>query len=251
MIYVFDDDKNKHEGLSKEQIYAVLEQVIEDGDLEHVEPDSAFVSKFKNRVDGGTYGFAFCTQAQYNAMEQAGTLEQNVLYFITDDEEYEALSEAIEDLKTRVESAEDSIVDFAGRLADAEEDVANIKNGTTTVPNATNAAKTDFTNGQWNTLSQGANNQFTTPEDGDYQVIFDGSFTAMAISAKLDFGICHLSRTEEIQKGIDFMLGASGTVAKTVAVLCCTTSGKIEIYYWSETSTINKASGTLSIKKIN
>lgn len=109
MIYVFDDDKNKHEGLSKEQIYAVLEQIIEDGDLEHVEPDSAFVSKFKNRVDGGTYGMAFCTQAEYNTMEQAGTLEQNVLYFITDDEEYEALFAALEDLAGRMGDVEAAI----------------------------------------------------------------------------------------------------------------------------------------------
>ena len=41
----------------------------------------------------------FCTQAEYDEMEEAGTLLPDTLYIITDDDTYQELLEAIEDIK--------------------------------------------------------------------------------------------------------------------------------------------------------
>lgn len=111
MFFVLDENKNLVEAYSKEDVLALLEQAIADGDLSHIEEDSAFVSKFKSLINGSTHHIEFVTQAQYNAMEQAGTLTANTYYFITDDT-------TADDLETAV---------------------SGILQGTTAVPNAQNA----------------------------------------------------------------------------------------------------------------
>jgi hypothetical protein len=47
--------------------------------------------KTKNTIDGRAYGVELVTQAQYNAMREAGTLDTNTLYHITDDPTYNQL----------------------------------------------------------------------------------------------------------------------------------------------------------------
>lgn len=111
MFFVLDENKNLIEGYDKEGVLALLEQAIEDGDLSGIEADSAFVSKLKSLVNGTTHHIEFVTQAQYNAIEQAGTLVPNTYYFITDDDTAEDLENAVN----------------------------GILDGTTAVPNATEA----------------------------------------------------------------------------------------------------------------
>ena len=104
MFYVLDDDKNKVEALSKEDVYALLEQAIEDGDLSHIEADSAFVSKLKSIINGSVHHVEFVTQAQFNSMQQGGTLVAGTYYFITDDTTAEDLGAAIDDLSDEINS---------------------------------------------------------------------------------------------------------------------------------------------------
>ena len=81
MFFVIDENKNLIEGLDKEGVIALLEQAIEDGDLSHIEADSAFVSKLKSLVNGTTHHIEFVTQAQFNQLEHDDELVSNTYYF--------------------------------------------------------------------------------------------------------------------------------------------------------------------------
>ena len=99
MIHGYNDsNKSKVEVLSKEQLYTVLNQLIQGGELPSVDEDTAFVTMLKSIVDGGTYKIGFCTQAQFNQLERAGELEANAYYIIIDDDSYETLSQSVSDL---------------------------------------------------------------------------------------------------------------------------------------------------------
>lgn len=85
MFYCLDDNNNKIEALDKEGVLAALNQAIADGSLENLVADAAFVSKLKCCVSGKTNKVGFITEAQLNELIATGTVEENTLYFITDD----------------------------------------------------------------------------------------------------------------------------------------------------------------------
>ena len=89
--YAHDDLNNRVETLSKEEIYALLADAIEQGQLPSVDTPNAFVTMVKSIVDGQPYKIGFCTQAQYNELKAEDELEDNALYFITDDTTLEEL----------------------------------------------------------------------------------------------------------------------------------------------------------------
>ena len=129
--YLLDENKNLVEGYDKEGFLALLEEAIENGDLEHIDEDSAFVSKFKSLLNGTTHHFEFVTQAQYNQLVADEELQPNTYYFITDDTTLEGLEEDLNNLATSLEQ---------------------IINGDRAVPRALsseNAEKTSFTNNEW------------------------------------------------------------------------------------------------------
>lgn len=105
MYYVLDENGNRKEAYCKEEIMSVLQQAIDDGSLSGVDAQSAFVSKLKCCVGGGTFKQAFVTQAKYNELKANKQLEENTCYNITDDTtehdiatNIEGLWEAVEDL---------------------------------------------------------------------------------------------------------------------------------------------------------
>lgn len=111
--YAHDDNNNRIETLSKEEIYALLAAAIQQGQLPVLEQDTAFVTMLKSIVDGKAYKVAFCTQAQYNELEATGQLQADTYYYITDDESYDDIIDAIAamqanitDLDTRVTTLE-------------------------------------------------------------------------------------------------------------------------------------------------
>lgn len=126
MFYVIDDNKNKIEALSKEDVYAILEQAIEDGDLEHVEADSAFVSKLKSIVNGSVHHVEFVTQAQFNELQQSGELISGCYYFITDDDTADDLEDAVEELSGDIDALED-------RTDNAETAITTLQGNVTTL----------------------------------------------------------------------------------------------------------------------
>lgn len=120
MYYVIDDDKNLKEALDKEGVFALLEKAIEDGTLENIVKDSAFVSKLKCCVSGQTNKVAFVSQAKYNELQEGGLLEANALYFITDDTSCEDFETTILLHDERLTSLENRMILAENRLELAE-----------------------------------------------------------------------------------------------------------------------------------
>lgn len=101
--WVHDDLNNRIEALSKEEVYALLAQAIQQGQLPVLEQDTAFVTMIKSIVDGQAYKIGFCTQAQYNQLAASGQLQQNAYYWITDDTTYEDLVAYIEEIAANID----------------------------------------------------------------------------------------------------------------------------------------------------
>lgn len=97
--YVRDNNNNLIEGLSKEEIYALLDEAIRTGQLPSVDDDTAFVTKLKCSVTGVASSVAFITEAKYNELMTGGLLKPNTLYFITDDTTEDTLENAIAQAK--------------------------------------------------------------------------------------------------------------------------------------------------------
>lgn len=100
MNYVLDGKGNRINGLSKEEVLSIIQQAIDKGDLSEIDKDSAFVSKLKCCVSGGTFSIAFTTQAKYNELKANNQLVVNCIYFITDDETEANIEASIESLNT-------------------------------------------------------------------------------------------------------------------------------------------------------
>ena len=136
--YLLDENKNLVEGFDKEGFLALLQQAIDQGSLENIDPESAVASKLRSLVNGSTHHIEFVTEAQYNQLEHDGQLIPNTYYFITDDTTLEGMEEAINNL--------------TDRLTNVEEIVNGIVDGTRVVGKATNAEKTSFTNNGWQSV---------------------------------------------------------------------------------------------------
>jgi len=107
--YLLDENKNLVEGFDKEGFLALLQQAIDNGDLEHIDPESAVASKIRSILNGTTHNIEFVTQAQYNQLEAQGELVENTYYFITDDTTAEDIEEHIDQNDTRVEDLENKV----------------------------------------------------------------------------------------------------------------------------------------------
>ena len=97
--YVRDNNNNLIEGLSKEEIYALLDEAIRTGQLPSVDDEAAFVTKLKCSVTGVASSVAFITEAKYNELRTGGLLKANTLYFITEDTTEDTLENAIAQAK--------------------------------------------------------------------------------------------------------------------------------------------------------
>ena len=97
--YVRDNNNNLIEGLSKEEIYALLDEAIRTGQLPSVDDETAFVTKLKCSVTGIASSVAFITEAKYNELRTGGLLKPNTLYFITDDTTEDTLENSIAQAK--------------------------------------------------------------------------------------------------------------------------------------------------------
>jgi len=80
-FYVICDDDSKHEGMTKEQIWAAITQAASGSAV--IDPDAGVLTKVKEKHTGGYITFWAGTQAQYNAL--LGKVEKNCIYIITDE----------------------------------------------------------------------------------------------------------------------------------------------------------------------
>lgn len=124
--YVHDDYNNRIEALSKEDVYALLAAAIQQGQLPSVAADTAFVTMLKSIVDGQAYKIGLCTQAQYNELQAEGELQANALYIVTDDETYDDLVQAINDLSIENQSQDADISALQSRAALLENVTENL-----------------------------------------------------------------------------------------------------------------------------
>ena len=99
--YVHDENHNRILAYSAEEVLSVLAQAIEDGDLDNITADAAFITRLKSILDGKTYFVAFLTQSEYNALVQADELEENTIYYITDDSTLDDLQTAFATFQER------------------------------------------------------------------------------------------------------------------------------------------------------
>lgn len=123
MFYVLDENGNRQEGLTKEEVLSILQQAINEGSLAGIEKDSAFVSKLKCCVDGGTFKMAFITQAKFNELKANSQLDDEALYFITDDTTEAVLEETIEKFANDLEAFEKTIGEFHKEIEDVKEEL--------------------------------------------------------------------------------------------------------------------------------
>lgn len=128
--YLLDENKNLVEGFDKEGFLALLQQAIDNGDLEHIDPESAVASKIRSVLNGTTHNIEFVTQAQYNQLEAEGELVPNTYYFITDDTTAEDLDEHIDQNDTRVEDLENRAEALEGRATNLEGRVTDVETKT-------------------------------------------------------------------------------------------------------------------------
>lgn len=95
--YVYCEDKCMFEGMTKEQIYAAIEQAISTGEISDV--DTGFVTKIKEQNKGIALSFWIGTQAEYNAITEK---VNNCFYIITDDTTSTDINKDIEEIKDKL-----------------------------------------------------------------------------------------------------------------------------------------------------
>lgn len=134
--YLLDENKNLVEGFDKEGFLALLQQAIDQGSLENIDPESAVASKLRSLVNGTTHHIEFVTEAQYNQLEHDGELVPNTYYFITDDTTFEGYEETLNDLVEQLDE---------------------IMEGSVAVPKAVKAEETSFTNEDYSSVTIGSN----------------------------------------------------------------------------------------------
>ena len=106
MKHIFDDtDKNKYEALDKAETLAAIQQIVEQGEIPSTLLNGVALT-LRNPIDNVDYKIAFCTQAEYNELEQGGELESNCYYYITDDTSWddflEDANEVLEEIQEQV-----------------------------------------------------------------------------------------------------------------------------------------------------
>ena len=101
--FVLDENNNKIEAYSAQEVISVLEQAIADGSLKNVVAGQAVIDKLKCCVGGNTHHVAFITQAKYNELEESGNIIADCVYFITDDTTADDCSALLAELNAKVE----------------------------------------------------------------------------------------------------------------------------------------------------
>lgn len=97
--YVICADNCKFESMTKEQIFAAIEQAITTGEIKDV--DTGFVTKIKEQNTGAALTFWVGTKAEYNAIEEKA---RNCFYIITDDTQETAARALLEETKLIVDA---------------------------------------------------------------------------------------------------------------------------------------------------
>lgn len=110
-VYVLDKLGNNYLGLTKEQTYAAIKQMIETGQVP-ADVDDGFITKLQEMNKKGVLQFWIGTMAEFQSIE---TKSENTLYLFTDDPTVDDIETAITQLE---ESTENSLIDINKRLTE-------------------------------------------------------------------------------------------------------------------------------------
>ena len=110
MIYhVIREDGVKVEGLTKEQVYELINGTT--GEIPKG-VDEAFITKLKELNEGGNVSFWVGTNAEYNAIEAK---DDNTVYVVIDDTFFEDLDDAMAGIEARIDTLQN---EFTNELQD-------------------------------------------------------------------------------------------------------------------------------------
>lgn len=129
-LYVLDENKNRHEVDASD---GLMTQVAE---------------KIKGKADNKNHYISFITEAQYDALKQAGQLEVDHYYFITDDSTIDDLMDAYEALSQRVPEI-DALHELYVALNQRVTALENPPTITFSIDGVQFTAKQGMTYGQW------------------------------------------------------------------------------------------------------
>lgn len=102
--YVVDDNKNFERAFNQEEVLGILQQAIDDGTLENIDPNSAVASKLRSLLTGKTYNLEYVTTAIYNQLVAEGRDDPNTIYYLIDDPTPTAIRTAIKDINERLDA---------------------------------------------------------------------------------------------------------------------------------------------------
>lgn len=169
--YVIREDGVKIEGLTKEQIYELINGTT--GEVpEGV--DEAFITKLKELNKGGNASIWIGTNTEYNMLE---TKDQNTLYVITDDTYYEDTAEHLEALDSRMDAVEEGFTNFQNGMnnqfnsfkEEINNEVNSIKSGYIAQIDNLNSEISSL-NGQINNLNGEINTIKNSMPDPDFYI---------------------------------------------------------------------------------
>ena len=227
--YLLDENKNLVEGFDKEGFLALLEQAIEQGSLENIDPNSAVASKLRSVLNGTTHNIEFVTQAQYNELKAQGELVPNTYYFITDD--------------TTLEGLETTLTEVLQRLSTNEDNISKIIDGRQVVGKATEASKTPFSLKGFTEVQLPSNSHITLEnfEKGTYQFCLkirlysEGSVDFCNI---VNFGLLLLDPIVPSDR-LSYLNGFSSYSEVDFLVGLSTDRNVLRLYYFSDLSNPN------------
>ena len=106
--YLICDNNCKFEGLDKEETLSAIQQAIENGGVQDVDPNEPFITKIKDVNTGAAVKLWIGTEAQFNAIE---TKDANTLYIYSTD--FEAnVSTILAELQADITTLQGNIVNI-------------------------------------------------------------------------------------------------------------------------------------------
>ena len=98
-VYLLDEAKNQHEGMTKEQIITAIENMETTGSAGDV--DSGFISKILELNKHGKLRFWVGTMAEFNALESK---EEDTLYLYTDDPTLDDIEDTMAEIQSNLDA---------------------------------------------------------------------------------------------------------------------------------------------------
>lgn len=112
--FVFCGTNCKYPALDKEETLAAIQQALEKGSVQGVDPEQPFITKIKDANGGKAFSIWMGTQAQYNSIAEKDIIE-NCLYMITDETTLDDIFEVLEAQADAITSTEKKVNELGNK----------------------------------------------------------------------------------------------------------------------------------------